>query len=56
MPGRRCSRSIEALEAQLAAARGELSAQRARLAVAQATLARVKPLVEQNALSKKGSG
>jgi len=40
-------------EAQLAAARGELSAQRARLAVAQATLARVKPLVEQNALSKK---
>jgi membrane fusion protein (multidrug efflux system) len=40
-------------EAQLAAARGELSAQQARLAVAQATLARVKPLVEQNALSKK---
>lgn len=40
-------------EAQLAAARGELSAQQARLAVAQATLNRVKPLVEQNALSKK---
>ena len=40
-------------EAQLAAARGELSAQQARLSVAQATLARVKPLVEQNALSKK---
>lgn len=40
-------------EAQLAAAKGELSAQQARHAVAQATLARVKPLVEQNALSKK---
>ena len=40
-------------EAQLAAARGELSAQQARHAVAQATLARVKPLAEQNALSKK---
>jgi membrane fusion protein (multidrug efflux system) len=40
-------------EAQLAAARGELSAQQARQAVAQATLARVRPLVEQNALSKK---
>ena len=40
-------------EAQLAAARGELSAQQARHSVAQATLARVKPLVEQNALSKK---
>ena len=40
-------------EAQLAAARGELSAQQARHAVAQATLVRVKPLVEQNALSKK---
>ena len=40
-------------EAQLSAARGELSAQQARLAVAQATLNRVKPLVEQNALSKK---
>jgi len=40
-------------EAQLAAARGEMAAQQARLAVAQATLARVKPLVEQNALSKK---
>lgn len=40
-------------EAQLAAAKGELSAQQARLSVAQATLARVKPLVEQNALSKK---
>lgn len=40
-------------EAQLSAAHGELSAQQARLAVAQATLNRVKPLVEQNALSKK---
>ena len=40
-------------EAQLAAARGEFSAQQARHAVAQATLARVKPLAEQNALSKK---
>ena len=40
-------------EAQLAAAKGELSAQQARHSVAQATLARVKPLVEQNALSKK---
>ncbi len=40
-------------EAQLAAARGELAAQQARLEVAQATLARVKPLVEKNALSKK---
>ena len=40
-------------EAQLAAAKGELSAQQARLSVAQATLARVKPLVEQNALSRK---
>lgn len=40
-------------EAQLAAARGELSAQQARHSVAQATLTRVKPLVEQNALSKK---
>jgi membrane fusion protein (multidrug efflux system) len=40
-------------EAQLAAARGELSAQQARHAVAQATLTRVKPLAEQNALSKK---
>lgn len=40
-------------EAQLAAAKGELSAQLARHSVAQATLARVKPLVEQNALSKK---
>ena len=40
-------------EAQLAAAHGELSAQKARLSVAEATLARVKPLVEQNALSKK---
>lgn len=40
-------------EAQLAAARGQLSAQQAALAVAEATLTRVKPLVEQNALSKK---
>ena len=40
-------------EAQLAAARGELAAQQARLGVAQATLARVKPLAEKNALSKK---
>lgn len=40
-------------EAQLAAARGELAAQQARLEVAQATLARVKPLAEKNALSKK---
>jgi len=41
------------LEAQLAAARGELSAQQARLTVALATLNRVQPLAEQNALSKK---
>jgi len=40
-------------EAQLAAARGQLSAQQAALSVAEATLTRVKPLVEQNALSKK---
>ena len=40
-------------EAQLAAARGQLSAQLAALSVAEATLTRVKPLVEQNALSKK---
>jgi len=40
-------------EAQLAAARREMSARQARLAVAQATLSRVKPLVERNALSKK---
>ena len=40
-------------EAQLAAARGELAAQQARHSVAQATLTRVKPLAEQNALSKK---
>lgn len=40
-------------EAQLAAAKGELAAQEASHAVAQATLIRVKPLVEQNALSKK---
>lgn len=40
-------------EAQLAAARGEFSAQQARHTVAQATLVRVKPLAEQNALSKK---
>jgi membrane fusion protein, multidrug efflux system len=40
-------------DAQLASARGELSAQQARLSVAEATLARVKPLVEQNALSRK---
>ena len=39
-------------EAQLAAARGELAAQQARLTTARANLDRVKPLVEQNALSR----
>ena len=39
-------------KAQLEAAQGELAAQKARLTTASATLARVKPLAEQNALSK----
>jgi membrane fusion protein (multidrug efflux system) len=38
--------------ARLEAARGELQAQQARLTTAQATLGRVKPLAEQNALSQ----
>lgn len=40
-------------EAQLDAAKGALAAQRARLTTAQQNLARVKPLVAQNALSQK---
>lgn len=39
-------------QAQLEAARGSLQSQQARLATAQANLARVKPLAEQNALSQ----
>lgn len=39
-------------QAQLEAARGALQSQQARLATAQANLARVKPLAEQNALSQ----
>ena len=39
-------------QAQLEAARGELQAQQARLTTAEATLARVKPLAQQNALSQ----
>ncbi|WP_207855950.1 efflux RND transporter periplasmic adaptor subunit [Sulfurisoma sediminicola] len=39
-------------KAQLEAAQGELAAQKARLTTATATLARTKPLAEQNALSK----
>jgi len=39
-------------QAQLEAARGELQAQQARFKTAEATLARVKPLTEQNALSQ----
>jgi len=39
-------------QAQLDAARGELQAQQARFTTAQATLARVKPLAQQNALSQ----
>ena len=39
-------------QAQLDAAKGELLAQRARLATATATLNRVKPLAQQNALSQ----
>ena len=39
-------------QAQLEAARGELQAQKARFATAEATLARVKPLTLQNALSQ----
>jgi membrane fusion protein (multidrug efflux system) len=39
-------------QAQLEAARGELQAQQARFTTAQATLGRVKPLAEQNALSR----
>ena len=40
-------------QAQLEAAQGELAQQQARLRTAQANLARVKPLVEQDALSQK---
>ncbi len=40
-------------QAQLDAAKGALAAQRARLTTAQQNLARVKPLVAQNALSQK---
>jgi len=40
-------------QAQLDAAQGELAQQQARLRTAQANLARVKPLVEQDALSQK---
>jgi membrane fusion protein (multidrug efflux system) len=40
-------------EASLQQARGELAQQQAKLLVAQANLARVKPLAEQNAVSKK---
>jgi membrane fusion protein (multidrug efflux system) len=39
-------------QAQLEAARGEMQAQQARLTTAQANLGRVKPLAEQNALSR----
>ena len=39
-------------QAQLEAARGELQAQQARFKTAEATLARVKPLAQQNALSQ----
>jgi membrane fusion protein (multidrug efflux system) len=39
-------------QAQLEAARGELQAQQARFTTAQANLGRVKPLAEQNALSR----
>ena len=39
-------------QAQLEAARGELQSQQARLATAEATLGRVKPLAQQNALSQ----
>jgi len=39
-------------KAQLEAARGELQAQKARFGTAEATLARVKPLAQQNALSQ----
>jgi membrane fusion protein (multidrug efflux system) len=39
-------------QAQLEAARGEMQAQQARLTTASATLARVKPLAAQNALSQ----
>ncbi|WAC06209.1 MAG: efflux RND transporter periplasmic adaptor subunit [Thermodesulfobacteriota bacterium] len=40
-------------QAQLQAAQGELAQQQARLTTARANLARVKPLVEQDALSQK---
>lgn len=40
-------------EAALQSAKGQLAQQQARLSVAKATLARVKPLTEKNALSKK---
>jgi membrane fusion protein (multidrug efflux system) len=40
-------------EASLQQARGELAQQQAKLQVAEANLARVKPLAEQNAVSKK---
>jgi len=39
-------------QAQLEAARGELQAQKARFTTAEATLGRVKPLTQQNALSQ----
>lgn len=39
-------------QAQLEAARGELQSQQARFVTAQSTLGRVKPLAEQNALSR----
>ncbi len=39
-------------QAQLASARGELQSQQARFTTAQSTLGRVKPLAEQNALSR----
>jgi len=40
-------------EASLQQARGELAQQKAKLSVAEANLARVRPLAEQNAVSKK---
>lgn len=40
-------------EAALQSAKGQLAQQQARLSVAEATLARVRPLTEKNALSKK---
>src|SRR5262249_42676815 len=40
-------------QAQLAAAKAELAQQQARLATARANLARIRPLAEENAVSKK---